>query len=71
MQISPNPATLAFTEIFSGINSRPCGKDHNRLHVIISMEQKILPIGAGGEKGENFLQAKTADYIVLLYTAHN
>ena len=52
-QISPNPATVAFTEIFSGINFRPCGKDHHRLHVIISTEQKILPMGAGGEKGEN------------------
>ena len=58
--------------LFLGINFCPCYKDYHRLYEIINTGQKkkkncgiyILPIRAGNEKGENFLQIKN----FLLYT---
>ena len=64
------PSYVCITEIISGINFHPCGKDCHRTYVIIKTGQKISrlkvsPMRAGGKKGDDFLQAKLLLYCII------
>ena len=59
------PSYPYIKEIISEI---PCGKPHHRLYVIFSIGQKISPMRAGREKGENILQVKISSYRVYTLT---